>query len=45
MRAKGMKSHFRRRKTARVKRLFDEMIQVSGADKPRLKRLMPYGLK
>ncbi len=45
MRAKGMKSHFRRRKTARVKRLFDEMIQVSDADKPRLKRLMPYGLK
>lgn len=45
MRAKGMKSHFRRRKSARVKRLFDEMIQVSDADKPRLKRLMPYGLK
>ena len=45
MRAKGMKSHFRRRKTARVKRLFDEMIQVSDVDKPRLKKLMPYGLK
>ncbi len=45
MRAKGMKSHFRRRKSARVKRLFDEMIQVSDVDKPRLKKLMPYGLK
>jgi large subunit ribosomal protein L35 len=45
MRVKGLKSHFRRRKSARTKRLFDEMIPVHKADSPRLKRLMPYGLK
>ena len=45
MRVKGGKSHFRRRKAARVKRLFDETIAVDKADTPRLKRLMPYGLK
>ena len=45
MRVKGGKSHFRRRKPKRVKRLFDEMIPVASADKARLKRLMPYGLK
>jgi large subunit ribosomal protein L35 len=45
MRMKGLKSHFRRRKSKRTKRLFDEMIQVNRADVPRLKRLMPYGLK
>lgn len=45
MRVKGGKSHKRRTKTARTKRLFDEMIEVSPVDKPRLKRLLPYGLK
>jgi large subunit ribosomal protein L35 len=45
MRVKGLKSHFRRRKSKRTKRLFDEMIPVNRVDVPRLKRLMPYGLK
>jgi large subunit ribosomal protein L35 len=45
MRVKGLKSHLRRKKSARSKRLFDEMIPVSSVDVPRLKRLMPYGLK
>jgi len=43
MRAKGMKSHFRRRKTKRTKRLFDEMIPVHASDQKRMKRLLPYG--
>ena len=45
VRAKGMKSHLRLRKSKRVKRLFDEMIPVSSADKARIKRLLPYGVK
>lgn len=45
MRVHGGKSHKRITKTARTKRLFDEMVEVSPADKPRLKRLLPYGLK
>ncbi|MFA6612965.1 MAG: 50S ribosomal protein L35 [Dehalococcoidales bacterium] len=43
MRTKGMKSHLRRKKSYRVKSLFDEMIQVSPVDKKRIKRLIPYG--
>jgi len=43
LRAKGMKSHLRRNKSKRVKRLFDEMIPVHPADEKRLKRLLPYG--
>lgn len=45
MRVKGLKSHLRLKKSARTKRLFDEMIPVHPADIPRLKRLLPYGLK
>jgi large subunit ribosomal protein L35 len=45
MRVKVGKSHFRRRKPARTKRLYDEMIQVQSADKARLKKLLPYGTK
>jgi large subunit ribosomal protein L35 len=45
MRVKVGKSHFRRKKPARTKRLYDEMIEVHSADKPRLKKLMPYGTK
>jgi large subunit ribosomal protein L35 len=45
MRVKGLKSHLRRNKSKRSKRQFDEMIPVSAVDVPRLKRLMPYGLK
>ncbi len=45
MRVKGGKSHLRRRKSKRTKRLFDEMIPVSPSDKARIKRLLPYGVK
>lgn len=45
MRVKGGKSHLRRKKPSRIKRLYDDMIQVQPSDKVRLKRLLPYGLK
>ena len=45
MRAKGMKSHFRRRKAKRTKRMFDKMYEVSPADSKRIKRMLPYGVK
>jgi len=45
MRAKGGKSHLRRRKTKRTKRLYDEMIPVNPSDKARIKRLLPYGVR
>lgn len=45
MRTKGGKSHLRRRKPSRVKRLYDEMIPLSDSDKKRIKRLLPYGVK
>lgn len=41
--AKGMKSHFRRRKAARVKRQFDRTIEVSETNEKRIKRMLPYG--
>ncbi len=44
LRTKGGKSHLRRRKTKRVKRLFDEKIALSPADRIRIKRLIPYGV-
>jgi large subunit ribosomal protein L35 len=43
MRPKGMKSHFRRRKAARVLRALDRMHEVHPADKKRVERLLPYG--
>ena len=42
MRVKCGKSHLRRKKTARTKRLYDEMIPVAAADKKKIRRLMPY---
>ena len=45
MRVKGGKSHLRRRKPKRTKRLFDETIPVSPVDRKRVKRLLPYGVK
>jgi len=45
MRTKGGKSHLRRRKSKRAKRLFDETIAVSPRDKARVKKLLPYGVK
>jgi len=45
MRVKGGKSHLRRKKPARTKRLYDETIPVQPQDRPRIRRLLPYGLK
>jgi large subunit ribosomal protein L35 len=44
LRTKGMKSHLRRKKSPRTKRMFDRMIEVSPADRKRIKRLLPYGV-
>jgi large subunit ribosomal protein L35 len=44
MRTKGGKSHLRRRKAKRTKRLYDETISVSSVDRTRVKRLLPYGV-
>ena len=43
MRTKGMKSHFRRRKSARVKRQFDRMLELDKTNEKQVKRLLPYG--
>jgi large subunit ribosomal protein L35 len=45
MRVKQGKSHLRRRKTKRVKRLFDDKVPVNTGDRARIKRLLPYGVK
>lgn len=44
MRVKGPKSHLRRNKSNRTKRLFDETIPVHSSDKRRIKRLLPNGV-
>jgi large subunit ribosomal protein L35 len=43
MRAKGMKSHFRRRKAPRVKRAFDRMQDVHGSNRRQVQRMLPNG--
>jgi len=43
MRAKGMKSHFRRRKAPRVKRMFDRMQEVDKTNEKKIRRMLPYG--
>ena len=43
LRTKGMKSHLRRKKPARVRRQFDSMLPVSPSDERRLKAALPYG--
>jgi large subunit ribosomal protein L35 len=43
MRIKIGKSHLRRRKAKRTRRLFDETIPLAPADRKRIKRLLPYG--
>jgi large subunit ribosomal protein L35 len=45
MRAKGGKSHLRLAKTKRVKRQYGEVIEVNPADRARIRRLLPYGVK
>ncbi len=44
MRVKIGKSHFRRRKPNRTKRLYDETIPLSPSDQKRISRLLPYGV-
>ena len=45
MRTKHMKSHFRRRKSPRVKRMFDRMLPLDKSQKHNIERLLPYGVK
>jgi large subunit ribosomal protein L35 len=43
VRTKGGQSHLRRRKSARAKRLFSEMVEVKGRSyRQRVRRLAPY---
>jgi large subunit ribosomal protein L35 len=43
VRPKGMKSHLRRRKSARAKRLYSRMLEVdSSGERKRIRRLAPY---
>jgi len=44
LRTKGMKSHFRRRKSARVKHAFDKMLPLSSANAKSVRRNLPYGV-
>jgi large subunit ribosomal protein L35 len=43
MQAHGMKSHFRRRKSARVLRALDRMHLVDESNVKNIRRLLPYG--
>jgi large subunit ribosomal protein L35 len=43
MRAKGMKSHNRRKKAPRVKRQFDRMLVMNSANTGSVEKLLPYG--
>ena len=42
MRVKVGKSHFRRKKPARTRRLYDETIPLQPQDRARIKKLLPY---
>ncbi len=44
MRTKGMKSHNRRKKAPRVKRMFDRMLPLDESNRKKVERLLPYGL-
>jgi large subunit ribosomal protein L35 len=45
MRTKGPKSHLRTKKAKRVRGQLDEMIPLNPADRQRVSRLIPYGVK
>jgi large subunit ribosomal protein L35 len=45
MRTKHMKSHFRRRKSPRVKRMFDRMLPLDKSLTQKIGRLLPYGVE
>lgn len=42
MRTKGGKSHLRRKKPGRTRRLYDQKLPLHPADRARIKRLIPY---
>jgi large subunit ribosomal protein L35 len=44
MRTKHMKSHMRRKKSKRVKQLFDRMLPLHPSQEGNVKRLLPYGV-
>lgn len=43
LRMKGLRSHLRRKKAPRTKRLFDKMLPLSKGFAKRLRRVIPYG--
>ncbi len=43
MRTKHMKSHMRRKKSKRVKQMFDRMLPLHPSQENNVKRLLPYG--
>ncbi|MGQ9674115.1 MAG: 50S ribosomal protein L35 [Chloroflexota bacterium] len=43
LQTKGLKSHLRRTKAKRTKRLYDEMLPASKANIGKIKKLLPYG--
>ena len=45
MRAKVGKSHLRRNRAKRTKRLYDAMIALHPSDKSRIKKVLPQGLR
>ena len=45
MRAKIGKSHLRRKKPSRTRRLYDEVIPLHARDRARIRKLIPYGVK
>ena len=45
MRAKLGSSHLRRNKPKRVKRAYSDMLELSPADRKRISRVIPYGVK
>ena len=44
MRTKHMKSHMRRKKSKRVKQMFDRMLPLHPTQEGNIKRLLPYGV-
>lgn len=45
LRMKGLRSHLRRRKPARVKRQFNDKLPISPVDRKKLQRLLPFAGK
>ena len=45
MRTQGPKSHLRVAKAKRVRKQFDKMTELSPADRKRISRLIPNGIK